>query len=199
MDNKAILHGYLQRARDSLLLKVEGLNDYDTRRPLTPTATNLLGLVKHVASVQLGYFGETFGRPADRVVPWLADDAEPDADMWVPAAESLAEIVEFHHYSAAHSDAAIEALDLDAGGEVPWWQPDRRRVTLHQILVHMIAETARHAGHADILRETLDGEVGLRSGDPNIPGRSPDEWAAYRARVDAEARRAQAAPPSALQ
>ena len=199
MDDKAILHGYLQRARDSLLLKVEGLNDYDTRRPLTPTATNLLGLVKHVASVQLGYFGETFGRPADRVVPWLADDAEPDADMWVPAAESRAEIVEFHHYSAAHSDATIEALDLDAGGEVPWWQPDRRRVTLHQILVHMIAETARHAGHADILRETLDGEVGLRAGDPNIPGRSADEWAAYRARVDAEARRAQAAPPSALQ
>jgi len=199
MDDKAILHGYLQRARDSLLLKVEGLNDYDARRPLTPTATNLLGLVKHVASVQLGYFGETFGRPADRVVPWLADDAEPDADMWVPAAESRAEIVEFHHYSAAHSDATIEALDLDAGGEVPWWQPDRRRVTLHQILVHMIAETARHAGHADILRETLDGEVGLRSGDPNIPGRSADEWAAYRARVDAEARRAQAAPPSALQ
>ncbi|KQP54567.1 DinB family protein [Agreia sp. Leaf283] len=190
MDDKAVLHGYLQRARDGLLLKVEGLSDYDARRPLTPTATNLLGLVKHVASVQLGYFGETFDRPADRVVPWLADDAKPDADMWVPAAESRAEIVEFHHYSAAHSDATIEALSLDAVGEVPWWQPDRRQVTLHQILVHMIAETARHAGHADILRETLDGEVGLRSGDPNIPGRSPDEWAAYRARVDAEARRA---------
>ena len=190
MDDKAILHGYLQRARDSLLLKVEGLSEYDSRRPLTPTATNLLGLVKHVASVQLGYFGETFDRPADRVVPWLADDAEPDADMWVPAAESRAEIVEFHHYSAAHSDATIEALSLDARGEVPWWQPDRRQVTLHQILVHMIAETARHAGHADILRETIDGEVGLRAADPNIPGRSPDEWAAYRARVDAEARRA---------
>ena len=190
MDDKAILHGYLQRARDGLLLKIEGLSEYDARRPLTPTATNLLGLVKHVASVQLGYFGETFDRPADRVVPWLADDAKPDADMWVPAAESRAEIVEFHHYSAAHSDATIEALALDAVGEVAWWQPDRRHVTLHQILVHMIAETARHAGHADILRETIDGDVGLRSGDPNIPGRSPAEWAAYRARVDAEARRA---------
>ena len=190
MDDKAILHGYLQRARDSLLLKVDGLSEYDSRRPLTPTATNLLGLVKHVASVQLGYFGETFDRPADRVVPWLADAAEPDADMWVPAAESRAEIVEFHHYSAAHSDATIEALSLDSRGEVPWWQPDRRQVTLHQILVHMIAETARHAGHADILRETLDREVGLRAGDPNIPGRSPDEWAVYRDRVEAEARQA---------
>lgn len=190
MDDTEILHDYLRRGRDSLLLKIEGLGEYDARRPLTPTATNLLGLVKHVASTQLGYFGEVFGRPADRVVPWLADDAEPDADMWVPAAESRSEVIEFHHYSAAVSDATIEALPLDAVGDVSWWPPERRRVTLHQILVHMIAETARHAGHADILRETIDGEVGLRAADPNIPGRSPDEWAAYRARIEADAARA---------
>lgn len=190
MDDKAILHDYLRRGRDSLLLKIDGLGEYDARRPLTPTATNLLGLVKHVASVQLGYFGETFGRPSDRVVPWLADDATPDSDMWVPAAESRAEIVEFAHYSAVHSDATIDALTLDAAGEVPWWQPEKRHVTLHQILVHMIAETARHAGHADILRENIDGEVGLRAADPNIPGRSTDEWAAYRALIEAEAARA---------
>jgi uncharacterized damage-inducible protein DinB len=190
MDDKAILHDYLRRGRDSLLLKIDALGEYDARRPLTPTATNLLGLVKHVASVQLGYFGEVFGRPSDRVVPWLANDAEPDADMWVPASESRAEIVDFHHYSAAHSDATIEALDLSTVGEVSWWPSHKRRVTLHQILVHVIAETARHAGHADILRETIDGEVGLRAADPNIPGRSADEWAAYRAQVEAEARRA---------
>jgi uncharacterized damage-inducible protein DinB len=188
MDDKAILHDYLRRGRDSLLLKIEGLSEYDARRPQTPTATNLLGLVKHVASVQLGYFGETFGRPADRDVPWLSDDAVPDADMWVPAAESRAEIVEFHHYSAAHSDATIEALALDAPGEVPWWQPERRAVTLQQILVHMIAETSRHAGHADILRENIDGEVGMRQADPNVPGRSAEEWAAYRARLEEQAR-----------
>jgi uncharacterized damage-inducible protein DinB len=188
MDNKVILHDYLRRGRDSLLLKIDGLSDYDARRPLTPTGTNLLGLVKHVASVQLGYFGETFGRPAERAVPWLSDDAAPDADMWVPAAESRAEIVDFHHYSAAHSDATIEALELDAAGGVPWWQPEKRRVTLHQILVHVIAETARHAGHTDILREGIDGEVGLRAADPNIPGRSADEWAAYRATIEQQAR-----------
>jgi uncharacterized damage-inducible protein DinB len=169
MDDKVILHDYLRRGRDSLLLKIDGLGEYDVRRPLTPTATNLLGLVKHVASVQLSYFGETFGRPTDRTVPWLTADAAPDADMWVPAAESRAEIVEFHHYSAAHSDATIETLTLDAAGEVSWWQPEKRRVTLHQILVHMVTETARHAGHADILRETIDGEVGLRS-RPEHPG-----------------------------
>lgn len=140
--------------------------------------------------MQLEYFGVAFGRPADRAIPWLAEDAADDADMWVPAAESRAEIIEFHHYSAAHSDATIEALDLDAAGEVPWWLPESRRVTLHQILVHVIAETARHAGHADILRESIDGEVGLRVADPNIPARSAEEWAAYRAKVEAEARRA---------
>jgi uncharacterized damage-inducible protein DinB len=190
MGDKAILHDYLRRGRDSLLLKVEGLSEYDARRPLTPTATNLLGLVKHVATTQLGYFGEVFGRPAERQFSWLAPDAAPDADMWVPAAESRAEIVELHHYSAAHSDATIDALSLDAIGEVHWWPPEKRKVTLHQILVHMIAETARHAGHADILRETIDGEVGLRAADPNIPGRSPEEWSAYRAQIEAEARRA---------
>ncbi|KQR24472.1 hypothetical protein ASF79_04620 [Agreia sp. Leaf335] len=190
MDDKEILHTYLRRGRDSLLTKVEGLSDYDARRPLTPTATNLLGLVKHVAGVQLEYFGVVFGRPADRTISWLAEDAADDADMWVPAAEPRAEIIEFHHYSAAHSDATIEELDLDAAGEVPWWLPETRRVTLHQILVHVIAETARHAGHADILRESIDGEVGLRLADPNIPGRSAEEWAAYRAMIEAEARRA---------
>ncbi|SMQ62216.1 DinB family protein [Agreia sp. VKM Ac-1783] len=190
MNDKEILHDYLRRGRDSLLLKVEGLSDYDTRRPLTPTGTNLLGLIKHVASVQLDYFGVTFARPADRAVPWLAEDAADDADMWVPAAESRSEIIEFHHYSAAHSDATIDALALDAVGEVPWWQPEKRHVTLHQILVHVIAETARHAGHADILREGIDGEVGLRAADPNVPARSVEEWAAYRALIEAEARRA---------
>ncbi|WP_078715162.1 DinB family protein [Agreia bicolorata] len=190
MDEKTTLHDYLRRGRDSLLLKVEGLSEYDVRRPLTPTGTNILGLVKHVASVQLDYFGVTFGRPADRAIPWLAEDAVPDSDMWVPAAESRAEIIEFHHYSAAHSDATIDALSIDAIGEVPWWKPGTRRVTLHQILVHVVAETARHAGHADILRESIDGEVGLRAADPNIPGRSAEEWAAYRAMIEADARRA---------
>lgn len=187
MDDKAILHDYLRRGRDSLLLKVDGLSEYDARRPMTPTATNLLGLVKHVASVQLSYFGATFGRAPDRSFSWLADDAEPDADMWVPASESRAEIIEFHRYSAAHSDATIEALSLDAAGDVPWWPVERRSVTLQQILVHVISETSRHAGHADILRETIDGEVGLRAADPNIPGRSAEEWAAHRARVEAGA------------
>lgn len=190
MDDKADLLGYLRVRRGDLLAKLDGLAEYDIRRPMTPSGTNLLGLVKHVASVQLGYFGEVFGRPSGRVLPWLAEDAEPDADMWASADETREQIVELHRFSAEHSDATIESLPLDAAGEVPWWTPERRKVTLHQILVHMCVETARHAGHADILRELIDGSIGNGPNDPNIPGRSPEEWAAHRARLEAVARRA---------
>jgi hypothetical protein len=190
MDEKKTLHGYLAIRRADLLGKLDGLSEYDVRRPLTPTGTNLLGLVKHVASTQLGYFGEVFDRPADREVPWLADGAEEDADMWVTADESRAEIVDFHHYSAAHSDATIEALDIDAKGSVPWWPDARRQVDLHQMLVHMCVETARHAGHADIIRETIDGSIGNGPGDPNVPGRSAAEWQAFHDRIESAARAA---------
>jgi uncharacterized damage-inducible protein DinB len=190
MDPKDTLHGYLRAARESLLGKLDGLGEYDARRPLTPTGTNLLGLVKHVASVQLGYLGEVFGRPGDRDLPWFAEDAEPDADLWATADETVQSVVDLHHFSAAHSDATIQALPLDARGDVPWWGPERRAVTLHGILVHVTVETARHAGHADILREGIDGSVGSRPDDANITGRSTEEWAAHRARIEAAARAA---------
>lgn len=190
MDDKAILLKYLRARRGELLAKLDGLDEYDVRRPMTPTGTNLLGLVKHVASVELGYFGEVFGRPSDRDLPWLADDAEADADLWVRPEETREEIIELHHFSAARSDATIESLPLDAPGEVPWWSAERRNVTLHQILVHMCVETAQHLGHADILRELIDGSAGKGPGDPNLSQRSPEGWAAHRARIEAAARQA---------
>lgn len=186
MDDKETLHRYLRTQRASLLSKLDGLDEYEIRRPMTSTGTNLLGLVKHVASVELGYFGEVFGRPADRELPWFADDAEVNADMWATPDETREEIVALHTYSATHSDATIEALPLDAVGDVPWWG-DKRRVTLHQILVHMCVETARHAGHADIVREAIDGAVGREADDPNIP---TIDWPAYRERLESAARQA---------
>ena len=108
-DPKAHLHGSLQAAREVLLWKLDGLSEYDVRRPLTRTGTNLLGLVKHVASVELGYFGETFGRPSDEPLPWYAGDAEPNADLWATAAESREQIVALYRRAWAHSDATIEA------------------------------------------------------------------------------------------
>jgi hypothetical protein len=189
-DPKADLRRYLQIARDALLWKLDGLSDYDVRRPMVPTGTNLLGLIKHVGSVEAGYFGETFGRPFDEPLPWLADDAEPNADMWATADESREQIVGFYHRVWAHSDVTIDTLALDAIGRVPWWPDARSEVTLHTILVHMIAETNRHAGHADIVRELIDGAAGLRADNDNMPDGDPTWWEGYRSRLERAANEA---------
>ena len=187
---KADLRGYLQAGREALLWKLDGLSEYDVRRPMVPTGTNLLGIVKHVASVEAGYFGETFGRPFAEPLPWLDEDAEPNADMWATAEESREQIIGLYHRVWAHSDATIEALPLDAIGHVPWWPPDRREVTLHRILAHMIAETGRHAGHADIVRELIDGAVGLRVGNDNMAPGDQAWWERYRSRLERVAKEA---------
>lgn len=187
-DPKADLQRYLQAAREALLWKLEGLQEYDIRRPLTPTGTNLLGLVKHVASVELGYLGDTFGRPSGEALPWFAEDAEPNADMWATAEESREQVIALYRRAWVHSDATIADLPLDARGRVAWWPPDRSEVTLHRILVHLIAETHRHAGQADIVRELIDGSVGLREDNDNMPPGSPDWWQEYVDRLERVAR-----------
>ncbi len=192
-DEKADLHRYLQIAREALLWKLEGLSEYDVRRPMVPTGTNLLGLVKHVASVEAGYFGETFGRPLDEPFPWLDEGAEPNADMWATAEESREQIVGLYRRVWAHSDATIEALPLHAEGRVAWWPPERNPVTLHRILVHTIAETHRHAGHADIVRELIDGAVGLRQDNDNMAPGDAAWWESYRDRLERVARAASSA------
>jgi hypothetical protein len=84
----------------------------------------------------------------------------------------------------AHTDETIDSLTLDAAGHVPWWGEGRRDVTLHQVLVHVIAETHRHAGHADIVRELIDGAAGLRPGNDNLAPGDAAWWTAYRARLE---------------
>ncbi len=187
---KEILHRYLRAGREVLLWKLDGLSPYDARRPMTPTGTNLVGLVKHVASVEAGYLGSVFGRPfPDEPFPWLSEGSEPNADMWATVEESVAGVVDLYRRVAVHSDATIEALELDARGHVPWWG-DHGDVTLLQILVHIGTETHRHAGHADILRELIDGSVGLRSGNENLPDVGADWWVGYRGRIEDAARQA---------
>jgi hypothetical protein len=181
MDQKQIIHRYLSVQRDALLAKLDGLGERDARWPMTQTGTNLLGLVKHVASVELGYFGEVFDRPSSVALPWADDGAEINADMWATAEESREEIVQLYQQAATHADATIEALTLDSPGLVPWWPAERQRVTLHQIMVYMSVEIARHAGHADILRELIDGAAGNKDG--NLPDQTATEWAAYRERL----------------
>ena len=189
-DPKADLRHYLQAAREALLWKLEGLSEYDVRRPMVSTGTNLLGLVKHVASVEAGYFGATFGRPFSEPMPWFEDGAEPNADMWATAEESREQIISLYRRVWAHSDATIDVLELDAIGHVPWWSPDRNEVTLHRILVHVIAETDRHAGHADIVRELIDGAVGLRVDNDNMAPGDQTWWESYRSRLESTAQQA---------
>jgi uncharacterized damage-inducible protein DinB len=189
-DPKGDLHRYLRAAREVLLWKLDGLSEYDIRRPLVPTGTNLLGLIKHLASVELGYFGATFGRASDEPLPWLDDGAEPNADMWATVDESRDQVVGLYRRAWAHSDATIDALTLDAIGHVPWWPEGRSQVTLHRILVHVIAETNRHAGHADIVRELIDGAVGLRADNDNLPPVDRAWWETYRSRLERVAQEA---------
>jgi uncharacterized damage-inducible protein DinB len=189
-DPKDDLHRYLQQGREALLWKLDGLSEYDIRRPMTPTATNLLGIVKHVASVEAGYLGDTFGRRFDEPLPWFDEGADPNADMWATADESREDIVGLYRRVWKHSDETIAASGLDAEGDVPWWPAERRRVTLHRILIHMIAETHRHAGHADIVRELIDSSAGLRAGNDNLAPFDEAKWAEYRDRVEAAARAA---------
>ncbi len=189
-DAKDDLRTYLRRAREALLWKLDGLDEYGIRRPMTATGTNLLGLVKHVASVEAGYFGETFGRPFPEPLPWFEDGAPVNADMWATVDESRDDITGLYRRVWAHSDETIGTLPLDATGRVPWWPADRAEVTLHRVLVHMIAETERHAGHADIVRENIDGAAGIRPGNSNLPDGDADWWQDYYTQLEIAARTA---------
>lgn len=187
-DEIELLLHYLQLARDALLWKLEGLSEYDARRPMTPTGTNLLGLVKHVASVEYGYLTECFGRDAGIATPWLADDAPDNADMWATADESREFIVSLYREVWAADDAAVRELGLDATGTVPWWGENGENVTVRRLLVHMTAETYRHAGHADIVRELIDRSAGMRETAPNLPGQNEAWWADYVETLERSAR-----------
>lgn len=174
---KACLHGELREVREVLVRKLEGLGEYDIRRPLTVTGTNLLGLVKHAALWESRYFGEVFDRPFPEPLPRWDDLGQRGADLWATEHETREEIVGRYRRARAHADATIAALTLDSPGHVPWWP--RPRVTLLDVLVHMLTETSRHAGHADILREQLDGSTDAAGGQ-----RDEAFWNARRDRIE---------------
>ena len=182
------LHGYLRGARETLAWKLDGLSEYDTRRPLTPTGTNLLGLLKHSASSHVGYFGAVFARVGLPELPWQEIDNEHNAEFWARADETRGEIIAACHEAWTFADATIDELPLDAVGSVPWW--GGASVTLHHVLVHVTADTQRHAGHADIVRELIDGSAGLLPGHDNLPSHDPAWWSDHHSRVEHAAREA---------
>jgi hypothetical protein len=167
----ADLHRYLQESREGMLAALDGLSEYDIRRPMTPTATNLLGLVKHLAGIEFAYFGDSVGRPAPVRLPWVDDESIWDgADMWATAEQTRDELVDLYRTAWRHSDESIAELGLDAPAHVAWWPEERRATTLGSLLVRLIAETARHAGHGDILREMIDGRGGRDQDDMGDAG-----------------------------
>lgn len=180
------LHGRLRQDRKALLWKLDGLSEYDARRPLTASGTNLLGLVKHVASVEARYFGEVFGRPSPEPLPrWQDSDG---SDLWASEHETLDQIVGFYRRTWEHSDATINELSLDAPGHVPWWPEAYSDTNLFVVMLHVLGESIRHAGHADILREGLDGRTGLRA--EHEKQIDEEARAAYRAKIEQAARAA---------
>ena len=150
---KESLQVSLDRHRDVVLWKVDGLSDDQLRRPMTQSGTNLIGLVKHLASVEYGWFCSTFGRESDEI-PF--DEKDPEADMRAGPHETTAEILAYYGRARAAADKVIEEVDLDELGRA--WYGDA--VSMRWVLIHMIEETARHAGHMDILRELIDGATG---------------------------------------
>ena len=150
---KESLHVSLDRHRDVVLWKLEGLDDEQLRRSMTPSGTNLLGLVKHLGVVEYGWFCETFGRETE---PLPFDENDPDADLRVEPGETTADIVAFYGRSRVAADRVIDESEVDDLGTAWFGDP----VSMRWVLVHMIEETARHAGHMDILRELIDGATG---------------------------------------
>lgn len=140
---------------------LDGLGEHDARRPLTPSGTNILGLVKHLFGVERSYLGVCVGRPPAFTLPWEEDGSIWDgADMWVRAEESRKDIASLYHQSWESSDASIQALPLDTEAYVDRWREGHGRPSFSSVVTRVVAETAQHAGHAEILREGLDGQGG---------------------------------------
>ena len=150
---KESLQASLDRHRDVVLWKIGGVDDDDLRRPLTPSGTNLLGLVKHLGAVEYGWFCTTFGRETEALP---CDEDDEDADLRVDLGESTEDIVAFYRRARAAADVVIGELALDDTGTA--WSGET--VSLRWVMIHMIEETARHAGHLDIVRELIDGVTG---------------------------------------
>ncbi|MCW2844486.1 MAG: hypothetical protein JWN22_2402 [Nocardioides sp.] len=174
---------YLQRSRERVVSRLDGLEEHAVRRPVTPTGTNLLGLVKHLALGELSYFDQCVGRPSGVEVPF-EDDAsyDDDLDMYALPGESRAWVLDLYRRAAAHTDATVRELGPGAPATVPWWREEVRQTTVGYLLTHVLHETAQHAGHADVLRELADGAAG-----PDHDERDAAGWAAHVARVQAAA------------
>ena len=175
-DRGALLREYLNDAREAILWKCEGLSDAQARTPMTSTGTHAMGLLLHLAVTESGYFIECLGREIQNpVIRSISDSDDAQADFLPPPGITLNDAVMFYKEAIAAADGVLDELELGSPAVVPWWGK-HRHTTVERLLVHMIAESHRHAGHLDIVREQLDGFVGLRPSAPNLPELTADQW-----------------------
>ena len=154
-DEKAMLSAFLDRYRETILWKLEGVTKEQASARLVPSATTLLGIVKHLAYVERGWFPIYFaGGPAN--YPWAEDEPDQDIDFRVSASDTVESVSRLYQEEIARSRDIVAGASLDDLSK----EQNRGPRTLRWIMVHMIEETARHAGHADILRELTDGAIG---------------------------------------
>jgi hypothetical protein len=155
MSERELLSGFLDWYRAVIENKVADLSRDEATRIMTPTGLSPLGIVKHLGDVERRWFRLRFA--GEDVVTLRADD-DPDADFRIDPSDTVGSVLDFYGASAADSRRITDGASLDAMSVSD--SPHYGRVSLRWILVHMIEETARHAGHLDLMREQIDGKTG---------------------------------------
>lgn len=182
-EEKALLRTHLRIVQDALLWKLEGLSDTDLRRPMTKTGTNLIGIVKHLTGVTYGYLCSAFGRERETFAWEHDEELFYGLDMWATPEESTEEIIAAYRRACDAVSRTIDELDLDTVGR----HHTGLKVSLRWMILNVLLDTTRHAGHADVVREAIDGSVGT---DPVLTnthsGDEEEYWRMYVARITGE-------------
>lgn len=156
---REMLETFLDFYRETILWKVSGMSEEDIRKVIVPSGWSPLGMVKHLVFVEQNWFQTRFAGEKGLAVPWTDDD--PDADFRVEPNETTEQILQFYRDACERARAAAAGASLDdLAVEWPADRPPEKRPNLRWIYVHMIEETARHAGHLDVVRELIDGATG---------------------------------------
>ncbi len=153
-DEKTTLEGMLDHYRATLLEICSGLSDEELRRSSVPSGTSLLGIIKHLSFVERGWFQENVGNEPYELP--FDPETDPDGDWRIEDDETAEEVFAMYRAAIEKSRQVMSDRSLDDLVEFP----RRRGYSVRWILAHMLEETARHAGHADILRELSDGKTG---------------------------------------
>ena len=155
-DERSMLLAFLDYQRETMIWKADGLNEEQARYAPGPPENSLASLIQHLAYVERWWFRICFAGETDVELPWSQED--PDSDFRVPEGTPFGDVVAFYRSEFERANEIVRnASSLEETSKVP---AHGEHPTLRWILLHMIEETARHAGHADITRELVDGVKG---------------------------------------